>query len=203
LKNKTIDSLYSQTDLSINNVSRIGSKTIVNAIYYLTDGIKMELLSNDDIEANPYDWKNITPRQRYSTFYFKAFNDSLFVISSYDSLIKSDVVWFAKQQIPLGVEVEKENTDLFYFSDVYPNPSKDIIHCRIFWDMRMNIEPSNFELFDLYGNIVAFQNKFIINKINSYSGEIIINVSALSNGIYFIKFKLGSFSRIKPIMVIK
>jgi hypothetical protein len=69
--------------------------------------------------------------------------------------------------------------------------------------MRMNIEPSNFELFDLYGNIVAFQNKFIINKINSYSGEIIINVSALSNGIYFIKFKLGSFSRIKPIMVIK
>ncbi len=189
LKNKTIDSLYSQTDLSVNNVSRIGSKTLVNTIYYLTDGIKMELLSNDDLEANPYDWKNITPRQRYSTFYFKAFNDSLFVISSYDSLIKSDVVWFAKQQIPLGVDDEFINYNQSDFS-ISPNPSSDFIEISVGANGRSPLQ-NDVRIYDVYGQTV-------LSVAAIHELPLRVEVSSLAPGMYFVRIgdKVGKFVKL-------
>jgi hypothetical protein len=72
---------------------------------------------------------------------------------------------------------------------IYPNPSKGIFSIQL-----GDVIPKNIEIFDLTSKTIYTQNKFDNDK------EIIINLSSIANGIYFVKIATESQSITRKII---
>lgn len=73
---------------------------------------------------------------------------------------------------------------------IYPNPSKGIFNIAM-----GNVTPKTIEVFDLTGKIIYSRNEFQNN-----SSEILIDLSAVSSGIYFVKIASENQSVAKRII---
>lgn len=79
-------------------------------------------------------------------------------------------------------EISKINYDL----NVGPNPAKDQIN--ITYNIKENFNQQQLEVYNLLGNLVKVEN--LVNK----SGQMNLNVSDLSSGIYFYSLRLDGIS---------
>jgi hypothetical protein len=93
-------------------------------------------------------------------------------------------VWQSPLPTPLGTkEFQLQNIG------IYPNPSSGIFSIQL-----GQIIPKNIEIFDLTGKTIYAKNEFDKNK------EIVLNLSSISNGIYFIKIATDTQSLVKKII---
>ena len=72
---------------------------------------------------------------------------------------------------------------------IYPNPSNGIFSVQL-----GEVIPKNIEIFDLTGKTIYTKNEFDNNK------EVVLNLSSISNGIYFIKIATETQSLVKKMI---
>ncbi len=205
VKTKNIEKIYSREAyyFAFNGVCEIDDKIYLIGRYFNEDNnYTDELLVNEDIKNNPTEWEALEPHDRYGIFVLFAKNDSLITIHSYDSLMQSQVVWFAKVKKGTSVnDISVNSMNTLYMSSPYPLPAKEKVKVRIWWDRRYNIKEADITVSNILGESVATDNQFTVNNINSYSGVLIWNFKDLGPGVYFITIKLREFVRSVPVIV--
>ncbi|MGA2296502.1 MAG: T9SS type A sorting domain-containing protein [FCB group bacterium] len=203
---KKLDKILSMDSLSMNinpGILCYKDKAFINGVYYLKGKMKVVLFENDDFENHPSLWKDITPSSRYANLVLNVQKDSLIFISAYDSLMHSEVLWFAKPQTITSVEGLNDLSGIVYLSEPSPNPAQNYTKVRIYWDMSLNIEQADIAVYDVLGTIVSSKNQFVLNKINSYSGELLWNIQSIPSGVYFIVLTLNNSTHAVPVIVLE
>lgn len=158
LNTKSLIKLFSKESIitsGTNGISSIGNKIYIRGIFSTDSGTFVKLYENVDIENNPNEWNDVTPKLRYSLFSMVVQKDSLIYMTAYDSLMKSNVMWFAKPKKVTNVEEEIEVSNYLYLTKPYPNPSLDYVKTKIYWDTSNNINDVIIEVYDIIGNIVS------------------------------------------------
>ena len=187
-----------------NGVQKVGNKYFISGYYYeKPPNPTGALLENDDFENNPKDWQMVTPKKRYNGFYLNLKNDSLIYFTSYDSLMQSNVIWFAKSKIKTSVENQIETNSNLYLSNPSPNPAKEKVRIKLYFNKRYKIEQANIKVYDILGNLVSQKNQFELNSFKDYSAFINWNCNSIKNGVYIISVELGGNRISHPVVIYK
>jgi len=88
-----------------------------------------------------------------------------------------------------------------YNEKPYPIPASNKVSCKIYWDLRYDINNANFEVYDISGNIIKSTSTMIFNRKDIFSGEINWDCSSIQDGIYYISFTHGDARNIIPIII--
>src|SRR3989339_16889 len=190
-------------DMYITSIRGFDNKVFIGTLIYTDSNRYYEQYQNDDIEKHPTDWINITPKSRYSQFTQFIKNDSLIILSAYDSLMKSNIKWFAKPKRVTNVDEQVEVSNYLYLSKPYPNPTQDYVKTKFYWDMSNNINDAIIEVYDIMGNVVSDRKQILFNQINNYSGEITWLTKNQQSGVYIISVKLGGDTKAVPVVIVR
>jgi hypothetical protein len=153
--------------------------------------MKLRLFYSDNYLSDDPHFSDISPTNRYSSFSVMAYSDSLIQFSAYDSLMKANVIWFAKPKLQTSIIDNIEENKSIYLSEPLPNPATDLVTIRFYWDSSLNIESADFQIFDILGVEINNKSELIFERINSYSGVIKWFISNVPTGIYFIRARIG------------
>ena len=206
LKNKSLIKLFSNNGMSslgTNGIGSIENKIYFGGVFFTDTGFYKKLYENDDIENNPDKWIDVTPQTRYGNFSMVVRKDSLIYMTAYDSLMKSNVMWFAKPKKVTNVDEQVEVSNYLYLSKPYPNPSQAYVKTKFYWDIGSNIDDAIIEVYDIMGNVVSDKTQILFNQINNYSGEITWLTKNQNSGVYIISVKLGGNTKAIPVVVVK
>jgi hypothetical protein len=99
------------------------------------------------------------------------------------------------------VSQEIEINTYLYYNLPYPNPAKNIVNVKVFWDRYDNLIEADFSLFDYLGNEINFHKEVIFSIKNSCSGILTWDCTKYDNGLYFIVIKHGDATRSIPVVV--
>jgi len=160
-------------------------------------GVDFFLESNN--RNNLFDWKR---ENAYNTYW--------------DNITESDKdyyhVYYSSTKYPGGFykvrlnnltsinsEINAEKSYL-YFEKPYPIPANNSVKTMIYWNSSFNIEEAELGLYDIFGAKIIATN-LSIQKINPFNGNLIVDCSNLSSGIYFAKVNLGIESISIPIVI--
>jgi len=88
-----------------------------------------------------------------------------------------------------------------YNEKPYPIPASNKVSCKIYWDLRYDINNANFEVYDISGNIIKSNSTMIFNRKDIFSGEINWDCSSVQDGIYYISFTHGDARNIIPVII--
>ena len=102
-------------------VQKVGEKYYFSGVYYIEGGMKIVLYEIKGMDKDSAYWVIADLDKRYNGLVIDAKNDSLIYLSSYDSLMKSDVIWFAKAKTGTSVknDIESINTFSFFPTDAF------------------------------------------------------------------------------------
>ncbi|OGU39598.1 MAG: hypothetical protein A2X61_11185 [Ignavibacteria bacterium GWB2_35_12] len=203
IKTKQLNKILSDDSLYVNTygIISINDRTYFNGNILTKDKWCAEILVNDDIDNQPTVWRALPPQKRYR-YFISAKNDSLIYLFGYDSLFNSNVIWFAKSKKITGVEVQTEVLNKMYLTPPSPNPAKDFVKTRIYWDNNYDFEDASISVYNILGYQILDKKQFSFTQINSYSGELIWDSSNYPSGVYFISVKLGPNSITLPLVII-
>lgn len=166
-------------------------------------GVQTSMITTDDIEKDPVIWKPFTSKRftMPNLAYFSS--DSLFCFSTYDSSAQSGGLYFAHAKKTNAVIEEPiiNNTSRMYMSGPQPQPARDIVRMRLYWDQTLDIERAEFTVFDLLGTLVSRKGDFVLNQQNSYSGDLVWRTSKLPSGIYFVRCRIGQTYCSSPVLI--
>ncbi|MCX6147096.1 MAG: hypothetical protein NTW25_07570 [Candidatus Kapabacteria bacterium] len=177
--------------LNIGNTSKNADLIItgyskLNQSVFLTDLPKVDLQNPIIIQPNTYYHFQV----QFKPSAVKKYIDS---IVFYSNAVISDSVTFLKGE---GIDTIKssviEDQTYFYSYPPFPTPSMYELKSLIYWDMSYNIDDSDIDVYDIYGNKVADKDKISINKLNTYSGYLSWDCSGASTGVYMIQIKHGT-----------
>ncbi len=201
-----LDTIYTY---DTNYLYSFSNMTKINNTYYYsfyewnkTDHLTY-LIANEDFKNKPTEWYDVTPKERYSTVRINLYQNNLYQITAYDSLVGHGVVWFNKTDPGTSVaETNTETSDLpLYLSRPYPLPAREFVQVKLFWDKSQSIEKAIFTVSNLLGELVSSAHQFILNEINDYSAELIWRPPNLPPGIYFITIRVGQSTKTIPIVI--
>ncbi len=85
--------------------------------------------------------------------------------------------------------------DYLWASVAYPNPARDYVQAKVWWDTHNDIEKAEIVVYDIYGNQVSGRDKVTIIPENDYSGLIRWDCSSDPAGVYLLTIKHGSETR--------
>lgn len=100
-------------------------------------------------------------------------------------------------------ESQTENNNAIYTTAPYPIPAKDHIKILVYWDNTVNFEKFEFNVYDIKGNLMKLNEKASIKQINSYSGYLEVDCSALPNGIYIVNIKNDGINKSISVVIEK
>jgi photosystem II stability/assembly factor-like uncharacterized protein len=171
--------------------------------YIITGGWEY-LLYNDNIDKNPYDWKQIYFPDYYITFTDKYFEKNTIYASAYK--IKSGATFLYKcrfKELPTNVDMVVETGTKIYCFPPYPQPAGNDVNIKIYWDMSYDINNAEFSAFNIYGERVSGNENFRMTVEKGYSGVLNWDCSSASSGIYFILIKHGETTKSVPVIILK
>lgn len=189
-----------------NNFIGVGNKTYFYSYYYGADKIHFELWYNEDISKDARNWIEISPKVRYKPISIHNrynYNDSLYYIIGYDSLYSKSVLWFAKSKFAISSAEEIETDNRLFLSNPQPNPAKDVVKIRIWWASNDDINNIKINVYNLLGQAITLTDKVEFIRYNDYTGEIILNVSNIANGVYIINVKIRDSNKTVPLVIFK
>ena len=82
--------------------------------------------------------------------------------------------------------------DYLWASVAYPNPAKDYVQAKVWWDTHNDIEKAEIVVYDVYGNRVSGREKVTIIPENDYSGLIRWDCSSFPSGVYILTIQHGT-----------
>lgn len=103
----------------------------------------------------------------------------------------------------VGIDEIEVKTDYLWSSAPYPNPAKEFVQAKIYWDTNNDIEQAELTVFDIYGNRICGKDKISLVPENEYSGLIKWECSGVSNGIYLIRIQHGTKKQNIKVCVVK
>jgi hypothetical protein len=113
----------------------------------------------------------------------------------------SDVIWLAKPKTNTNVETETETINNLYLSNPVPNPARNYVKTRLYWNIFRDFSNIRVNACDILGNIVADNNAFSIEQINSYSCEITWEINNRTTGVYFINVNINGKKISTPVII--
>ncbi len=173
--------------------------------YYFGTTFGLGLLANKNFEADPTNWEKLSfVGERYSiTNIVSSKGDSLYAISAYDSLLKRQTLFFAKekQTSPVIETPTIEESPSLYISRPIPNPARNSTTMRIYYDSRFDIERADFRAYNMMGMQVAGKEAFTLTRLNYYSSDLSWNFAGLPSGVYLVVVRLGGETRSAAVVV--
>lgn len=124
----------------------------------------------------------------YSLSKIKVFGDYLYAATSvglHRYNLKNLVVGVDDSQINV-------NPDYLWASVAYPNPAKDFVQAKVWWDTHNDIEKAEVVVYDVYGNRVSGRENVTIIPENDYSGLIRWDCSSFPSGVYILTIQHGT-----------
>ena len=204
IKTKQLNKIFTDDSLYIGTLGiiNINDRIYINGYILTKDKWYAEILVNDDIDNQPTVWRALPPQKRYRCF-ISSKNDSLIYLFGYDSLFQTNVVWFDKSKTITGVDVQTEVLNKMYLSPPHPNPAKDFVKTRIYWDNNYDFEDASISVYNILGYKVSEKKQFSFTRINAYSGELTWDSSNYPSGVYFISVSLGHGTKAIPVVIIR
>ncbi len=198
-----IGRLPKQYESAIRGVQKFNSKYYFECVRFLPKELILKLFVNDDPFNEPDNWKEVE-NPGYSNLSINVMNDTTATIFAYDSLINNYVIWFAKPKKATSViDAQTEIQTPIYNTSPYPNPARNLILTKIYWDMSYDIDKAYITIYDYKGNSISGRQDIDINRLNNYSGILSWDCSKYNSGLYFIMIKLGNSTRSIPVIVSK
>lgn len=198
LINKKVERLF-RDDKQQHNLSsyfQIGN-------YIITGGYEY-LLYNDNIDKNPYDWKQIYFPDYYIIFTDKYFEENTILTFAVKIKLNANFYYKCKFKEPITkVDIGIETTTKLYCFPPYPQPAVNNVSVKIYWDMSYDINNAEFSAFNIYGERVSGNENFRMTTEKGYSGILNWDCSSASSGIYFILIKHGETTKSVPVIILK
>jgi hypothetical protein len=121
----------------------------------------------------------------------------------YDSSAKNRGIYFgsAKKANSVREEATIEHTAEMYISSPIPQPARDIVRMRLWWEQALDIDNAEFAAYNLLGSLITRKQDFAINKQNPYSGELVWHPAKLPAGIYFVRCRIGNANCSAPVLI--
>jgi len=184
-------------------IHKVKNKYYVGLYTFAKGGIKTSMLTTDDMDKDSVEWKPFTST-RFEIPYFSNFiSDTLFSFTANDTASNGYGLYFARAKKANTVREEStiEQTKQMYLSSPIPLPARDIVRMRLYWDKALSIDNAEFMVFDVLGTSVSRKGEFILNKQNSYSGELVWQSPKLPSGMYFIRCRIGDSYCSTPVLI--
>ncbi|MCX7736185.1 MAG: hypothetical protein N2319_05690 [Candidatus Kapabacteria bacterium] len=198
LVNKKVERLFrhdkQQHDLS--NYFQMGN-------YIITGGWEY-LLYNDNIDKNPYDWKQIPFPNYYITFTDKYFEKNTIYSSAFNIKLGATFLYKCKFKEPITkVDIGIETATKLYCFPPYPQPANNHINIKLYWDLSYDINNADFSVYNFLGEKVAGKEEFILTYEKDYSGILKWDCSKVNNGFYVVVIKHGNTIKSIPVIIMK
>jgi hypothetical protein len=146
---------------------------------------------------------------------WKQINDGLLSIYIQKLLIKDDYIYAATAGAGVfkgklsdfgvinSVDSHTETPNYLYAYPPYPLPATNEVRSLIYWDTSIDIESDEMTVYNIYGTKVAGKEKLRLDKLTSYSGNLVWDCSDVPSGIYLITIKHGTETRAVKVIVNK
>lgn len=198
LVNKKVEMLYieNKQQHDLGRYYQVGN-------YIITGGWEY-LLYNDDIEKDPFNWKQIPFPNYYVIFQDKYFDKNTILTFAYN--IKLDANFYYKckfKELPTKVDIGVETATKLYCFPPYPQPASNNVNIKIYWDMSCDFNNADFSAYNFMGARVAGKEDFYLTLEKNYSGVLKWECRNINNGLYFIIIKHGDTRTSIPVIIMK
>ena len=118
-----------------------------------------------------------------------------------DPIFKMNLVKLTlnKPTIVENESIEYKRTWL-YATNPFPQPAKNIVRSRVYWNSAFNIEDASIKVYDIFGMQVP-QAQIDIEKEQAYSALLTWDCSLMPSGIYFIHIIMNGETKSIPVVV--
>ncbi len=109
-------------------------------------------------------------------------------------------VEFSEPSLVVEPEVEKP-LDYLYASLPFPNPAKDWLNIKVFWDSQNLNQNVSLKIFDIFGR--KYNIPLELSDTGQNSALIKINTASLSLGTYYLCINYGNRNIVIPLVILK
>ena len=200
LESKEIDLIYQRKILEGRIISGVGAAEFKDTVYLaIHDSL---FVTNDLFDKTK--WKiYVFPDDGMIRGKLKKFDDKIFAIYQ-DSINVGTIYWIKLPGQPNSVkETEIEVPTYLYSYPPYPLPAKNKVTSKIYWDPIFSIEDASIVIYNIFGEKLEGKRNVTIDMVNNYCGYLRWNCTAFDNGIYFIRIKHGTNTRIIKVIIAK
>lgn len=203
IENLKYAELFSRENIDITSFITLNNELMVFAAILPQSGFGIKPLVVKNRLKNPSNvWVDLTPTpSEFSYFSGYCKDNNISMVGYKFGSLKPQAIWFASPKHIDNVEVNLETQKRLFISQPEPNPAKDFVNFRIWWDMAIPYSSLQVKISDLIGNLVAAE--YTLSRINEYSGIISINSNGLQSGVYLLIISFDSFYRIEPFIILK
>ncbi len=153
----------------------------------------------DDSSRN---WQNITPKTTdFDAFYTIGNGDYFALIGSKLKFNQKITIWFSSPKNPSGTELNEVKQSNIFVSTPEPNPAKDHVRFRIWWDKSLSFEQAKFKICDLLGKSLENQVLTFI-QYNDYFGILDWKPSNIEKGVYFLIVTFEGRNKVVPVLIL-
>lgn len=124
------------------------------------------------------------------------FGDSL-IVATPGMMYKSDLDFLKT----VSVEDVESPSNYLYVSKVYPLPAREEVKAEIYWDKKLDILTSDFDIYDFDGSRICGRERLKIEKNSDWSGVVTWDASGVPPGIYFLYIRHGDKSKAVKMLV--
>ncbi len=193
---KKFELIFSDNSKIYNNLQLI---TIGNKFYILGDGIFLENTDKNDLTQ----WKTIEWNYGKPHFYSVISGKNIFIAEFEDDLYDKNYYLFKMKESTDAPAVEIRYETHFYAQPSYPNPVKDIVRSKVYWDLNFEPEESIVGVYNIFGELVDKKEKVFVSNICINSAILEWDSTGNGNGIYFIIVKYHGKMMSIPVVVIR
>jgi photosystem II stability/assembly factor-like uncharacterized protein len=196
LKNrKTHELMYGDTMTRYTRFINFGGWTFCGSA-------RQMLYYNKDIINNPFQWDSISFRPfNIVPFY----NQGKIAYVYADDLVKRKVN-ILRLRLKDGtsvVETPVEEQAYLYAFPAYPQPARDIVSSRVYWDNGYDINDADINVYDVTGQKISGKENITLSKSGNTSGILNWSCRDVADGIYLIRIRLGGTTKTIRAAVIK
>lgn len=97
------------------------------------------------------------------------------------------------------VETEPTTHTALQISQPYPQPARGLVSARVSWDIGFNASDVHVAAYDILGNRIGNAVRFM--QLESNTGDVSLDCTGLTAGVYYIHLRFGGATRTIPIAV--
>ncbi len=132
----------------------------------------------------------------------KKFTDKFYCIYTDKNNPYGKSIYWIKPLDSLHTNVEEvEKMPYLFVYPPFPLPASDEIRVKLFWDTSLEMAPDNISIYNIFGEKIPADNQIRIDKLNMYSGYLKWDCTSAPNGIYLIRIKHGTRTRLVKVIV--
>jgi hypothetical protein len=166
---------------------------------YLMIGGMECILVNTDFNEDPLHWIKLPFKGKYISSIQNKSGHLYFVV--WDIISHKSHSYNVSLKTITDVKIKVNTKTYLYSYPPYPNPAKNFVRTKIYWDQRYDINKADISIYDYLGNKIAGQNELNLTAENNYSGILSWDCSKYDSGVYFIFIKHGDATRSIPVIV--